>query len=99
MAITQYTVEASPNTPYFTPTQKIPVGTATNPQPNGKPIPKLFQPLKIRGLEFQNRVWLSPLGQASSENGKFTPWHIALGKCYLASHALNVEREFKKKAH
>ena len=45
------------------PEQKQPAsGTAVVPQPDGKPIPKLFQPLKIRGVEFQNRIFVeSPL--------------------------------------
>lgn len=48
----------APNTPYFTPIQNPPAGTAFDPQPDGKPIPKLFQPLRIRGVEFQNRIWV-----------------------------------------
>ncbi|KAF8195997.1 NADPH dehydrogenase [Pholiota molesta] len=67
----------APNTPYFTPIQNPPAGTALDPQPDGKPIPKLFQPLRIRGVEFQNRIWLSPLCQYSAENGFVTPWHMA----------------------
>ncbi|KAB8302652.1 hypothetical protein EYC80_006016 [Monilinia laxa] len=35
--------------PYFTPAQYPPSGTAVKPQPKDKRIPKLFQPLKIRG--------------------------------------------------
>ena len=45
--------------PYFTPAQIPAAGTAVIPQSDGKPIPKLFQPLKIRGVEFQNRIWVS----------------------------------------
>lgn len=48
----------APNVPYFTPAQIPAAGAAVNPQSSGKPIPKLFQPLKIRGVEFQNRVWV-----------------------------------------
>ena len=48
----------APNIPYFTPAQIPAAGTAVNPQSDGKPIPKLFQPLKIRGVEFQNRIWV-----------------------------------------
>ncbi|KAG5641771.1 hypothetical protein DXG03_004266 [Asterophora parasitica] len=33
---------------YFTPAQSPPAGTALVPQPNGKAIPTLFEPLKIR---------------------------------------------------
>ncbi|KIM46736.1 hypothetical protein M413DRAFT_16424 [Hebeloma cylindrosporum] len=67
----------APGIPYFTPQQKPPSGTAVVPQPDGKPIPKLFQPLKIRGVEFQNRIFLAPLCQYSAEDGFVTPWHMA----------------------
>ena len=48
----------APNVPYFTPAQIPPSGTAIDPQPEGKPIPKLFQPIKIRGVEFHNRIFV-----------------------------------------
>ncbi|KAH8590631.1 putative mannose-1-phosphate guanyltransferase [Bisporella sp. PMI_857] len=62
---------------YFTPAQVPPSGTASDPQPDGRPIPKLFTPFKLRGLTFQNRIMLSPLCQYSAENGHQTPWSIA----------------------
>jgi hypothetical protein len=62
--------KASPAVSYFTPLQDPPAGTALDPQPNGKAIPKLFQPLKIRGLELQNRIMLSPLCQYSAQDGR-----------------------------
>ncbi|KII89986.1 hypothetical protein PLICRDRAFT_29157 [Plicaturopsis crispa FD-325 SS-3] len=62
---------------YFTPAQTPPAGTAVDPQPGGKPIPKLFQPLRIRGVEFQNRIFLSPLCQYSAQDGHLTEWHKA----------------------
>jgi hypothetical protein len=43
---------------YFTPAQKPAAGTAINPQPKGASIPLLFRPLKIRGVEFQNRIFV-----------------------------------------
>ena len=49
----------APNVPYFIPRQYPPSGTAFEDQPDNKPIPTLFQPLKIRGVEFQNRIWVS----------------------------------------
>ncbi|KAI0887046.1 NADPH dehydrogenase [Annulohypoxylon maeteangense] len=61
--------------PFFTPAQEPPAGTALNPQPDGSPIPKLFTPLKIRGVTFQNRIIVSPLCQYSAENGLHTLWH------------------------
>lgn len=60
-------VQTNPNLPdipnvaatgisYFTPAQDPPAGTALEPQPNGKPVPKLFKPIKIRGMTVQNRI-------------------------------------------
>lgn len=55
----------APGIPYLMLEQKPPAGAAVVPQPDGKPIPKLFQPLKIRGVEFQNRIFVeSPLDTA-----------------------------------
>ncbi|TFK92036.1 FMN-linked oxidoreductase [Polyporus arcularius HHB13444] len=65
------------NVPYFIPAQYPPAGTAFDPQPDGKPIPTLFQPIKIRGVQFQNRIWVSPLAQYSAENGLISPWQDA----------------------
>ena len=60
---------------YFTPAQP-PSGTAKDPQSDGSPIPKLFQPLTIRNTTFQNRIFLSPLCQYSAEDGHHTAWHF-----------------------
>ncbi|KAF8974271.1 hypothetical protein BDZ97DRAFT_1899993 [Flammula alnicola] len=68
---------AAPGISYFTPLQNPPAGTAINPQPSGNPVPKLFQPLNVRGVQFPNRIFLSPLCQYSAENGIVTPWHLA----------------------
>ncbi|RDB27991.1 NADPH dehydrogenase afvA [Hypsizygus marmoreus] len=65
------------NVPYFTPAQIPPSGTALVPQPDGKPIPTLFQPLKIRGVELQNRIILAPMCQYSARDGFLQPWHTA----------------------
>ncbi|KFH48698.1 putative NADPH dehydrogenase-like protein [Hapsidospora chrysogenum ATCC 11550] len=59
---------------YFTPAQDPPSGTALGTQ-DGSPIPKLFQPLKIRGIEMQNRIWVSPMCQYSAHEGFQTMWH------------------------
>ncbi|KAF2092014.1 NADH-dependent flavin oxidoreductase-like protein [Saccharata proteae CBS 121410] len=69
--------KAAPGISYFTPAQDPPAGTAFDPQDDGKPIPKLFQPLTIRGVTFQNRIFLSPLCQYSAEDGHMTAWHMA----------------------
>jgi hypothetical protein len=42
--------------PYFTPAQSPPAGTAADPQTSGNGIPKLYTPLKVRGVTFQNRL-------------------------------------------
>ncbi|KAJ3337027.1 hypothetical protein HDU93_001746 [Gonapodya sp. JEL0774] len=42
-----------------------------------KSTPLLFQPLKIRGIEFKNRIFVAPMCQYSCENGFFTAWHLA----------------------
>lgn len=44
---------------YFTPAQKPPAGTASDPQPDGSHPPKLFQPLRIRGMKMQNRIMVN----------------------------------------
>ncbi len=44
--------------PYFTPAQYSPAGSAVVPQPSGAAIPTLFQPIKIRGVEFHNRIFV-----------------------------------------
>ncbi|SLM39941.1 fmn-linked oxidoreductase [Lasallia pustulata] len=61
---------------YFTPAQVPPAGTASDPQPDGSHPPKLFQPLKLRGVTLQNRIMLSPLCQYSAEDGHHTAWHM-----------------------
>ena len=65
---------AAEGIPYFTPAQEIPAGTALVPQPDGKPVPKVFQPLRIRGLEFQNRIWVR--ANASPCSGSNLPYVV-----------------------
>lgn len=60
---------------YFTPLQDPVAGTAFI-NDEGKSVPKLFQPLKLRGLTLQNRIMLSPLCQYSADNGHMTDWHL-----------------------
>lgn len=62
--------------PYYSPAQKPPSGTAVTPQPDHKPVPKLFQPLKIRGVEMQNRIMLSPLCQYSAHEGFHSKFRV-----------------------
>ncbi|KAM0202664.1 hypothetical protein ACHAQI_010759 [Fusarium lateritium] len=68
---------AAKNVPLFTPAQNPPAGTALECQSSGKPVPKLFTPLKIRGITMQNRIWVSPMCQYSAHEGFHTPWHIS----------------------
>ncbi|KAI6096790.1 hypothetical protein EV401DRAFT_2057573 [Pisolithus croceorrhizus] len=66
------------NNPTAELTQYVPAaGTAYDFQPDGQPIPKLFQPIKVRGTTFHNRIFLSPLCQYSADDGHFTSWHLA----------------------
>jgi len=38
-------------------------------------VPKLFDPIVIRGLEMKNRAWVSPMCQYSAVNGVVGEWH------------------------
>ncbi|KAJ4294940.1 NADH-dependent flavin oxidoreductase [Collariella sp. IMI 366227] len=67
--------KATESTPFYTPVQDPPAGTAVTPQPSGKPMPKLFTPLQIRGMAMQNRIMVSPMCQYSAHEGFHTPWH------------------------
>jgi 2,4-dienoyl-CoA reductase-like NADH-dependent reductase (Old Yellow Enzyme family) len=40
-------------------------------------VPALFQPFRLRGVSFRNRVMLSPMCQYSAEEGHATRWHRA----------------------
>ncbi|KAJ3541213.1 hypothetical protein NM208_g4714 [Fusarium decemcellulare] len=56
---------------YYTPAQEPPAGT----QLDGST--KLFSPITIRRITFQNRLFLSPLCQYSAKDGFATDWHLA----------------------
>jgi 2,4-dienoyl-CoA reductase-like NADH-dependent reductase (Old Yellow Enzyme family) len=45
---------------------------------------KLFEKLKIRGVEYRNRIWVSPMCQYSSNDGMPTDWHLV----HLGSRAI-----------
>lgn len=66
----------APGVSYFTPLQDPPAGTAIGMKDGSDKIPKLFHPIKIRGLELQNRIFVAPLCQYSAENGHLTNWHL-----------------------
>ncbi|KAH6869432.1 hypothetical protein B0T10DRAFT_594690 [Thelonectria olida] len=65
---------AAKGAPYYTPAQEPASGTA-KPVRNGQ-LPKLFTPLTVRGLTFQNRLFLAPLCQYSAKDGYATDWHL-----------------------
>lgn len=54
--IVEYPAIAAPGVPYFTPHQDPPSGSAVVPQPDGKDVPSLFQPIKLRELQLQNKI-------------------------------------------
>ncbi|KAL4970950.1 NADH:flavin oxidoreductase/NADH oxidase [Aspergillus stella-maris] len=90
----------APGISYFTPAQEPPAGTAADPQSNQAPIPKVFQPIKVRGLTLHNRIGLSPLCQYSADDGHMTAWHMAhlggiaqRGPGFLMIEATAVEPE------
>ncbi|KAK7206615.1 hypothetical protein BZA70DRAFT_274682, partial [Myxozyma melibiosi] len=68
-------IKAAEGVPYFTPAQEPPVGTCLAPA-EGKEVPKAFQPLTIRGVTFQNRIWVSPMCQYSYEDGFLNDWAV-----------------------
>jgi hypothetical protein len=43
---------------------------------NLQALPKLFQPLKVRSLEFKNRIFVSPMCQYSAKDGIPSDWHL-----------------------
>ncbi len=45
---------------------------------------QLFTPFRLRDLEFKNRVFVSPMCQYSSDNGRPTDWHLV----HLGSRAV-----------
>jgi 2,4-dienoyl-CoA reductase-like NADH-dependent reductase (Old Yellow Enzyme family) len=47
-------------------------------------VSKLFSHFRLRGIEFKNRIFLSPMCQYSSEEGTPTDWHLV----HLGSHAV-----------
>lgn len=65
---------AAKGVPFWTPEQSPPAGTGIS-GADGGPLPKLFTPLKIRGIEMPNRIWVSPMCQYSAQEGFHTPWH------------------------
>jgi 2,4-dienoyl-CoA reductase-like NADH-dependent reductase (Old Yellow Enzyme family) len=60
---------------------RIPIPEAAHPiryprQESNRMASQLFTPLKLRDVEFRNRVFVSPMCQYSSDDGLPTPWHL-----------------------
>lgn len=55
------------------PVVDVPTGTAVNPN---EETPTLFTPIKVRGLELQNRFVVSPMGTWSAQDGHLTEFHL-----------------------
>jgi 2,4-dienoyl-CoA reductase-like NADH-dependent reductase (Old Yellow Enzyme family) len=47
-------------------------------------MPHLFSPLKIKSIEFKNRIAVSPMCEYSSEDGFANDWHLV----HLGSRAI-----------
>ncbi|KAJ2725402.1 hypothetical protein GGI07_001281 [Coemansia sp. Benny D115] len=44
---------------------------------NAEPLPKLFQPLKIREYTTKNRIWVSPMCMYSAQDGFSSDFHLS----------------------
>ncbi|KAK9459752.1 uncharacterized protein V1516DRAFT_446568 [Lipomyces oligophaga] len=76
--------------PYFTPLQDPPAGTSLA-LPEGKPLPRAFEPITVRGVTFQNRIWVSSMCQYSYEDGVFTDWTlVAIGSYAVRGASLSM---------
>ncbi len=54
-------------------------------------MPNLFSPLKIKSIEFKNRIVVSPMCEYSSENGFANDWHLVhLGSRAIGGAALVI---------
>ncbi|KAJ4323042.1 NADH-dependent flavin oxidoreductase [Neodidymelliopsis sp. IMI 364377] len=70
-----------PDLEYFTPQHYMSPGTPEVSAPS-KPVPRLFQPLTIRGTTLRNRIMVAPMCQYSTAahgpaTGALTDYHIA----------------------
>ena len=56
-----------------------------------KNMSHLFSPIKIKGIEFKNRIVVSPMCEYSSEDGFATDWHLVhLGSRAVGGAALII---------
>ncbi|MCJ1395414.1 hypothetical protein MMC18_008300 [Xylographa bjoerkii] len=78
------------NISFYTPVQDPVAGTAVQSQ-SSEQIPKVFQPLRIRGVTFHNRIFVSPMCQYSADDGHHTLWHMAhLGGIIIRGPGLTI---------
>ncbi|KAJ1858084.1 hypothetical protein GGH12_005060 [Coemansia sp. RSA 1822] len=71
-----YQVQNPPPGTVIEPTE-LEIGQGFAKGPNPDPLPKLFQPLKIRGLLAKNRIWVSPMCMYSAQDGFTTDFHLS----------------------
>ncbi|KAJ4186592.1 hypothetical protein NW767_012557 [Fusarium falciforme] len=65
--------------PFFTPKQRVPVGTAILAPDDGVTedrITPAFRPIRIRSKTFQNRIWVAPMCMYSCQDGMFSDFHV-----------------------
>lgn len=60
---------------FFLPAPERQTGTAVQPK-DGKALPKVFQPIDIKGVHYANRIGVSPMCMYSGVDGKMTPYHL-----------------------
>ncbi|KAH9934584.1 FMN-linked oxidoreductase [Epithele typhae] len=73
-----YEIAPAPGASFFTHVQ-VPVAGTAPASVQKKALPKLFQPIKIRGVEFQNRLQVSPMVMMSATaDGAMTPFNSAM---------------------
>lgn len=86
-AVTPYSSinKAAAGVPYYTPAQEPPIGSAVD----QAAAPTLFQPIKVRALQQQNRIVVSPMCQYSAHDGHLSDYHLVhLGQ--LALHGAGL---------
>ncbi|WVW83904.1 hypothetical protein I302_105926 [Kwoniella bestiolae CBS 10118] len=73
-----YPLSTVPSYPSYLPAQTQAIGSLlpVREYPQNENPPKLFEGLTIRGVEFGNRCWVSPMCQYSSDNGHATTHHL-----------------------
>ncbi|CAH0045261.1 unnamed protein product [Clonostachys solani] len=63
--------------PFFTPRQRVPVGTAILKEGRTEEdITSAFRPITIRGKTFQNRIWVAPMCMYSCKDGMLSDFHV-----------------------